>query len=514
MNRMKMSPLVPLLGLALALGACGPKDDPVAGDGGLDAGSDGALSDGWVWPDSGPPPDAEVAVCGNGHTESSEACDDGNLLSGDGCNSTCTLIDSWDSVGNFFTDGDQLEPALSCDASRVFAVFSTWASGDGSGASVQVRLFAADGMPADAYHGSDWEFTVNTEIAHHQDVPRVALRADGYGVVVWADASGATGTGPDVRGRLLAQDGAGVGVDFLLTSDHAGEQATPAVAVAPDGGYLAVWVDNNPAGPDTSGFGIKGRLFDQYSIPQVNAQTGDDSAFQINQIHTGTQFQVDVAWLGDRYLVVWSDGSGQLDGDSYGIAGTLVDTGGNFLGPGSDFAINTTTTQLQASPRVAWQPGSGAVVVWTDESLVFDPFHYGIRGRLLDVDGAGRDNAMDLTPNDFQINTTLAAGQQLPTVATQPNGDFLVVWQDWSGEDGSGASIRARLFTVSANPTATPLAPTAEDFQVNTTFWGSQLAPTVCATGSWFLAMWEDQSEQDPDQTGSAIRYRLLPSRP
>lgn len=163
---------------------------------------------------------------------------------------------------------------------------------------------------------------------------------------------------------------------------------------------------------------------------------------------------------------------------------------------------------------MAWQPTYGAVVVWTDESLADDPFHYGIRGRLLDFDGAGRVNALELTADDFQINTTQAAGQQLPTVASQSDGDFLVVWQDWSGDDGSGASIRARLFTVSATPVVNALAPAGGDFQVNTAFWSSQLSPTVCATGTWFLAMWEDESAQEPDQSGTAIRYRLLPSAP
>ncbi len=510
MTRSTTSYLVPFL--VLFLGACGPNKDPADPDSGVDAG-DAAPPDGWVWPDAGPGPDAEVAICGNSHTETGEACDDGNLLSGDGCNSSCTLIDSWDYVGNAFSAGDQLEPALSCDASRVFAVFSTWTSGDGSGAAIQARLFGSDGMPVEAFNGNDSEFTVNTETAHHQAVPRVAIRADGYAVVVWADESNPT-TGPDVRGRLLAADGAGVGADFLLTDDPTGEQATPAVAVAPDGSYLAVWVDNNPAGPDTSGFGIKGRLFDSNSTPQVNAQTSDDAAFQINQVHSGNQFQVDVIWLGDRYLVVWSDGSGQLDADSYGIAGMLVDTGGNFLGSATDFLVNSTTVGLQASPRAAWQPGYGAVVVWTDESQAQDPFHYGIRGRLLDVDGVGRANGVTLTADDFQLNTTQAAGQQLPTVAAQPGGDFLVLWQDWSTQDGSGAAIRGRLFTVAGTPVVNDLAPAGGDFQVNTTFWNGQLSPTVCATGSWFMAMWEDESVQEPDQSGTAIRYRLLPAIP
>ncbi|MFH2008651.1 MAG: myxococcus cysteine-rich repeat containing protein [bacterium] len=505
--RLKISLLV----VALTLGSgCGPSSNADPEDATVDAIAD-AARDAWVLPDALPPVDAGPPVCGNGDVEQGEVCDDGNLVSGDGCNSTCSLNDRWDVVGSFFTDGDQKEPALSCDASGVIAVFSDWSGLDGAGAAVRARLFGTDGQPRTAFHGNDYEFTVNTEAGGHQAAPRVGLRSDGTSIVVWADDSNATGLAPDVRGRLLAADGAGLGPDFLLPSDDTGDQATPAVAVADDGGFLAVWVDNNPAGPDTAGYGIKGRLFDQYALPQVNAQTADSGSFQINQVVAGTQFQVDVAYLGDRYLVVWADGSGQLDSSSFGVVGALLDLQGNFLGPATDFLINTTTSGLQAAPRVASQPGYGAVVVWTDDSQATDLFHYGIRARLLDLDGAGRTNSANLTDADFQVNTTHTAGQQLPSLASLNDGRFLVVWQDWSGEDGSGASVRGRLLNLTAAPIVNDLSPLGDDFQVNTTFWNSQLSPTVCAAGTWFVAMWEDESGQDPDQSGTAVRYRLLP---
>jgi len=501
-----------LLIVAFALGmGCGPSSDSDPPDGAVDATADDAAPDGYVWPDVLSPVDAAPPVCGNGEVEQGEVCDDGNLVSGDGCNSTCSLNDRWDVVGSFFTDGDQKAPALSCDASGVVAVFSDWSGLDGAGAAVRARLFGTDGQPRLAFHGDDFEFTVNTEAGDHQAAPRVGIRSDGSSIVVWADDSNATGLGPDVRGRLLAADGAGLGPDFLLPSDDTGDQATPAVAVADGGGFLAVWVDNNPAGPDTAGYGIKGRLFDQYALPQVNAQTADNGSFQINQVVAGEQFQVDVAHLGDRYLVVWADGSGQLDGSSFGVVGALLDLQGNFLGPATDFLINTTTSGLQAAPRVAHQPGYGAVVVWTDDSQATDLFHYGIRARLLDLDGVGRDNSITLTDTDFQVNTTHTAGQQLPSIASLQDSRFLVVWQDWSGEDGSGASIRGRLFNLTGAPVASELSATGDDFQVNTTFWNSQLSPTVCAAGAWFVAMWEDESGQDPDLWGTAVRYRLLP---
>jgi fibro-slime domain-containing protein len=44
-------------------------------------------------PDAGPPPPSVCAktVCGNGKKEGNEACDDGNVIDGDGCSATCTL---------------------------------------------------------------------------------------------------------------------------------------------------------------------------------------------------------------------------------------------------------------------------------------------------------------------------------------------------------------------------------------------------------------------------------------
>lgn len=76
-------------------------------------------------------------VCGNGHTESGEACDDGNTADGDGCSATCTVtsvcgngVVEWGEMcddGNT-KDGDGCsaecsfcqvffcsDPALSCD---------------------------------------------------------------------------------------------------------------------------------------------------------------------------------------------------------------------------------------------------------------------------------------------------------------------------------------------------------------------------------------------------------------
>jgi cysteine-rich repeat protein len=51
-------------------------------DAGSDAGNDGGS-------DAGPPVDAWMASCGNGTVDPGEVCDDGNLVSGDGCDMNC-----------------------------------------------------------------------------------------------------------------------------------------------------------------------------------------------------------------------------------------------------------------------------------------------------------------------------------------------------------------------------------------------------------------------------------------
>ena len=85
----------------------------------------------------------------------------------------------------------------------------------------------------------------------------------------------------------------------------------------------------------------------------------------------------------------------------------------------------------------------------------------------------------------------------------------VLVFSDWSGS--AGASVRAHPFGADGLPLQHHYG-SDQELMVNTTFWNAQLTPTVCITEPSFLTAWEDQSGQDPDESGSAIRYRLLPA--
>ncbi len=94
-----------------------------------------------------------------------------------------------------------------------------------------------------------------------------------------------------------------------------------------------------------------------------------------------------------------------------------------------------------------------------------------------------------LSPNgpDFQVNTYSSGSQELPSVAADDRGGFVVVWQSSGspGTDASGWSVQARRF----DPWGTPAGP---QVQVNSYTTGDQTRPAVAYDGQGgFVVVWE-----------------------
>ncbi|MFQ6102206.1 MAG: PKD domain-containing protein, partial [Anaerolineae bacterium] len=176
--------------------------------------------------------------------------------------------------------------------------------------------------------------------------PEIAYEADSNTyLVVWHSNS-------QVYARLLNGNGQYQGGEFLVSpSTHA--QSISAVAARP-GEYLVVWTDYYD-GLRT----IHGRR-----VSTAGTRQGAD--FAISTGGTG-DWQPDVVFGSDRFLIVWRRGAGwhPTTGDIYG---RWVSSAGGTMG--NEFRISASASYARESPAVSYSPhGADFLVVWERGTL-------------------------------------------------------------------------------------------------------------------------------------------------
>jgi hypothetical protein len=87
-------------------------------------------------------------------------------------------------------------------------------------------------------------------------------------------------------------------------------------------------------------------------------------------------------------------------------------------------------------------PDGDFVVVWQSPQ---DGDDEGVLARRFSSAGAA------LTA-ELQVNVTTVNPQRIPSVATEGNGDFVVVWTALGGLDGSGGAVFRRRFDSASGP--------------------------------------------------------------
>src|SRR5262245_53422502 len=87
--------------------------------------------------------------------------------------------------------------------------------------------------------------------------------------------------------------------------------------------------------------------------------------------------------------------------------------------PPGELQVNSFFTGAQQLPAVASAASGGFVVVWESQ---------GQDGSLGGVFGQRFDSAGTKLASEFQVNTLTAGDQAYAKVATESNGDFVVVW--------------------------------------------------------------------------------------
>jgi hypothetical protein len=247
------------------------------------------------------------------------------------------------------------------------------------------------------------------------------------------------------------------GMDSPIVVPASAAQQNPAVA-ANGTGFLVAWEDQRISGP--SGSSIYGAR-----VTAAGA-ISDPNGIAISPVGASSPA---VAANGGGFLVVWVDGR-NVETNGLDIYGARINSGGQVLDAGG-FAISLGPNDQLAPAATA--NGADSFVVWQDgRNTTNGSDIYGARvtsaGVVSDVSG---------------IPICTAAGPQASPAVAFNGVDFLAVWTD--ERDGSDFDIYgARVSTAGSvlDPSGIAIS----------TVVGGEFYPKVAASGSNFLAVWED----------------------
>ena len=368
---------------------------------------------------------------------------------------------------NEYTPGHQMfsHPEFGADGSFV-VVWSS--SGGGNGNGVFARRFSPSGVPV----GGDFRVDGALPMTLGAAAPRIASRANGEFLVVWSFSD--TNSLTAVDARRLDRQGVPLGAPFRIAEAIGSEGVGgPDVAVDAANRFVVVWVDRYR---DGSYVGVSGRRFDAAGTP-----LGDE--FRVNLQTVGNQNQPGVAVAPDgSFVVVWTDYAWG-DGDEAGIIGRRYAASGAPVG--GEFIVNSYTPLGQRLPSISASPTGGFVVTWLSaglsarrldtngnpvgqDFLASSPTTQVVgdfRGGGVSHDGGGNfvvtwpavaPTGWDVfgqrfTPTgtrrgaEFRVNTYTTSTQDFPSVATEPNGNFVVAWRTYR-QQSYGRDIVARRF--------------------------------------------------------------------
>jgi hypothetical protein len=143
---------------------------------------------------------------------------------------------------------------------------------------------------------------------------------------------------------------------------------------------------------------------------------------------------------------------------------------------GTEFQVNTHTSNKQENAAIAMDANGNFVVVWS--SYLQDSSSNGIFGQRFKTD----DSPIG---GEFQINTTISGNQTEPSVVMDAAGNFVVVWQGPQAIGDANEDIFARRFDANGQPFA-------GEFRVNTHTGSRQLSPSVAMDNDGkFIIVWE-----------------------
>jgi hypothetical protein len=217
--------------------------------------------------------------------------------------------------------------------------------------------------------------------------------------------------------------------------------------------------------------------------------------FQVNTYTPWNQVGAVGAPLSDGSFVAVWQSDGSDSGDTYGQSVQARLFDRRGLPLGDQFQVNVDTAFDQAYPSIASQGEGGFVVVWENGGWS-SPWGWNIRARRFDSAG---------TPlgGEFQVNTETTGWHRYPSVASDAAGEFVVVWEDYD-VSVERPTIRGRTFSADGEPSSGDL-----DVSAHLAAGLGAFPQVAVDSAGGFVAAWigEDPEDTDPDMSVQARRF-------
>jgi hypothetical protein len=251
-------------------------------------------------------------------------------------------------------------------------------------------------------------------------VHQVVVDAHGNATAVWSQTDG---TLRNLWANRLVP-GAGWGTPTRIETTDIGPFGAASVAADPTGNVIAVWSQY-----DASGYGIGANRFVPgvgWGTPQLLREAGDDSAGhpRVAMDAAGNAIAIWSEFSATGTTWIWSIRSSRF----VPAAGW---SGAQWIGGHQWGASN---------PQIAMTPSGLAIAVWSEGTPFSAEFPEAIGPETISfrryVPGSGWDSG----GNPTEGGTQWGSGAQFPQVATDPDGNFIIVWE----QDG----VMVRRFAV------------------------------------------------------------------
>jgi hypothetical protein len=309
--------------------------------------------------------------------------------------------------------------------------------------------------------------------------PAAALSPLG-GFLAWQD-NAIDGFGLGIGAMALDSNFGPVGRPFRVNQIVGGDQSLPQVALIPGGGAVFTWQGGPPS---------RQNIYARFLSPTNTWLTGD---VLVNTFTANFKRQPVLAVLPNGYLVfAWGSYNQQSPSSYEDIYAQILTSAGAKVG--SEFLVNQFTPYNQRNPAIAALGNGGFVIVWVSEQQTQPAPQQGADANAvfvptalpsMDVFARTFDSNGVALANEFIVNTN-SAPCSYPAVAAAPDGGFVVSWTEMNlAVPANGLDVFSRTFSSDATGGVARM--------VNTYTPGDQYASRIASVGANsppYLVVW------------------------